>query len=58
MYTYSLVEHPSGAIGFVIYCEGSPCITQDFMPDADGFVLMTEEQAIEQAEILIGRLQA
>lgn len=55
MYTYRLFPVEDG-YGYDIFNDGSPCIHQDYMPDADGFVVMTESEAMEWAEIIIARL--
>ena len=56
MYEYQLYAVEDG-FGFIITNDGSPCIMQDYMPDVDGFVVMTEEQAIDWANTIIMRLQ-
>jgi hypothetical protein len=56
MYEYNLYAVEDG-FGFIITNDGSPCIQQDYMPDVDGFVVMTEEEAKYWAEIIIQRLQ-
>ena len=56
MYEYQLYAVEDG-FGFIITNDGSPCIMQDYMPDVDGFVVMTEEQAINCANTIIMGLQ-
>lgn len=55
MYTYELYPVEDG-FGYLISNDGSPCIQQDYAPDADGYVVMTEEQAIAWAIVIIARL--
>lgn len=56
MYEYQLYVVEDG-FGFIISNDGSPCIQQDYMPDADGFIVMTKDEAIAWAEIIMQRLQ-
>lgn len=56
MYTYTLYEF-NGGYGFTIENDGSPCITQDYMPDVEGNVIMTEEEAIYWTGVIIARLE-
>ncbi len=57
IYTYELFETENG-FGYNILCNGSVTIVQEYAPDLAGFVIMTQEEAIINAEIIIGRLEA
>lgn len=55
-YTYELFEVENG-FGYNILCSDSIIITQKYAPDLSGFIVMTNEQAIENANIVIDRLE-
>lgn len=56
MYTYELFEIENG-YGFNILCDGSIIIKQEYMPDVDGYIIMTFDEAKEFANILLARIK-
>lgn len=57
MYKIDLFKVENG-FGYNILQDGNAIITQEFHPDLDGFVIMDEETAMNQAGIIIQRLEA
>lgn len=55
MYTYELYIVENG-FGFKILCNGSLIITQDYKPNVNGYIVMTEEEAINEAKDVLNRL--
>lgn len=55
-YTKQLYPKDEG-YGFYILCDENPIINQDYMPDVDGNVVMTEQEANDWADIILERLK-
>jgi len=55
MYDHELFA-VEGGYGFRVLCDGLPVIVQDFHPGIDGRVAMSEEEAVTEAQTIIGRL--
>ena len=56
MYTYELLEIENG-YGFNILCDNNVIIKQDYMPDADGYVIMSSDEAEKYANIFLIRVR-
>lgn len=56
MYTFETFVVGSG-YGFNILCDGNIIIAQEYMPDVDGFISMTEYEATRHAEIILDRVK-
>lgn len=55
MYTYELYSI-NGGVGFKILCDSNPIIVQDYKPDVDGFVVMSEEEALTAVKTVLARM--
>ena len=55
MYSYETFEIDD-YFGYRILCNGSPIIVQEYAPDIDGYVKMTNDEAISNAQIILTRL--
>lgn len=55
MYTYELYTVETG-FGFKILQDGTATIVSDYRPGASGFEVMTEEEAIFEAQQIISRM--
>ena len=56
MYTKVIYKIADGTYSFDILSDGSTVVHQDMMPDVDGNIGMTEEQANYWADVIIGRM--
>lgn len=56
MYTYE-IYNVDGGYAFNIMCDGNVIITQEYLPDAEGYVAMTENQATHNAKTIINRIE-
>lgn len=55
MYTYELFEFENG-FGFNILFDSSIIINQVYYPNKDGFRIMSHEEAIKEAQIVLERM--
>lgn len=55
MYTYELY-HVENGYGYKIIYENNTYILQEYDPTREGFVVMTKEQAENNAQIIIKRI--
>lgn len=54
-YTYETIKLEKG-YGFHILCDGAIIITQEYKPDVDGFQVMAENEAEEQAKVILAKV--
>ena len=57
MYQYELFAVEDGC-GYRILSDGNTIVQQDYAPDKPGFVVMTNEEAISEAKIVLARIES
>lgn len=56
MLTYELFSVEDG-FGYRILSDGNTIVQQDYAPDKPGFVVMTNDAAIFEAQVVIARIE-
>ena len=46
-----------GGFGYRILLDGNTIVQQDYAPDKPGFVVMTSEEAVFEAQVVIARIE-